>query len=177
MALSHKSALENIKAVKKLSKDIPDDVDVVVCPSFTSLPAISDTLRKKEHMYAGAQNVHWEEGGAWTGEVSAVQIEPFADYCIVGHSERRALTGETDEQVAQKAALLVKHHITPIVCIGESWNERQAGQTVERVAAQADSLFAALTRVDLSRIVVAYEPIWAISSNNPTEPVGSVRCV
>ena len=170
MSLSHKATLETLKAIKKLSKDVPDQVDVVIAPSFPSLAEVASFTSKADSLQVAAQNVHWEESGAWTGEVSVSQISPFVSHCIIGHSERRRLTGETDQQVAEKAALLVRHGITPVVCIGESWEERQAGTTVARVTEQAEALLAKLTRVGLAKVVVTYEPIWAISSNNPTAP-------
>lgn len=170
MALSHKAALETVKSIKKLYKDIEGSIITVICPSFTSLSDVASHLAKQPDLEVGAQNVHWEEVGAWTGEVAVSQLTPFVTHCIIGHSERRQLTGETDEQVAAKAALLVRHGITPIVCVGESLAQHQAGETVARVTNQVKVLLAGLTRVAMSRVVIAYEPIWAISSNNPEAP-------
>ena len=170
MALSHKAAMETLKAIKKLAKNMPDSVEAVVCPSFPSLAETSSFVGKISGLQVGAQNVHWEEAGAWTGEVAVSQIAPFVSHCIIGHSERRRLTGETDQQVAEKASLLIRHGIVPVVCIGENWEERQAGETVRRVTEQVEVLLTKLTRVALAKLIVTYEPIWAISANNPVAP-------
>jgi len=170
MALSHRATIETVKAIKKLLKSVPDDMEAVMCPSFTSLAEVSEMVNKVPGLQVGAQNVHWEESGAWTGEVSISQISPFVSHCIIGHSERRRLTGENDQQVAEKAALLIRHGLVPVVCVGESWEERQAGETVRRVSEQIEILLAKLTRAALTKIIITYEPIWAISANNPVAP-------
>ena len=170
MELSHKAATEVTGSLKKLLQDVPVSCDVVVCPSFPSLPAVAEELVNNKKIQIGAQNVHWEEKGAWTGEVSVAQIHPFVKWCIVGHSERRRLVGETDEQVQQKAALLQRHGITPIVCIGETQEEREQERTVEKITQQVGSLISGLTRVAIAKLVVAYEPIWAIGTGITPDP-------
>lgn len=169
MALSHKAALEAAGALKKMiKKDNP--VETVLCPSFPSLAAVAEVIKSSEKIQVGAQNVHWEEKGAWTGEVSVLQIKPFVRWCIVGHSERREYFGETNEHVITKMGLLLKHGITPVVCVGENRQDHQAGQATQVVAAQVRQLFAALTVITVHQIVLAYEPIWAISSDPLSEP-------
>lgn len=170
MALSHKGAVEAAGALKKLIKSEAGACEIVVCPSFPSLAAVAETLKASNKIKVGAQNVHWEEKGAWTGEVSVLQLKPFVSWCIVGHSERREHFGETDEHVGQKMNLLLKHGITPIVCVGETRVEHQAGQAAAKVTQQVRQLFAALTVVTVHQIVLAYEPIWAISSNPLSKP-------
>jgi triosephosphate isomerase len=118
MALSHKAAIEASATLKKLIKTETEGLDLVICPSFPSLAAVADTLKNSQKIQLGAQNVHWEEQGAWTGEVSVLQIKPFVSWCIIGHSERRGNFNETDETVVQKMNLLLKHSITPIICGG-----------------------------------------------------------
>lgn len=168
MEVSHKGAIELSRALNKLLEKEEGGPEVVVCPSFTSLPAVSEAFSKESGVNIGAQNVHWEERGAFTGEVSVSQLTPFASWCIVGHSERRALAYETEEQVVAKVMLLLKHGITPIVCIGESREEREADQTITKITTQMETLLSKITRVGLTKLVIAYEPIWAISANNPT---------
>src|SRR5687767_8303956 len=102
MELSHKGATEAATALKKLLKNEPTACEVVVCPSFPSLEAVAEVVRGSKRVQVGAQNIHWEERGAWTGEVSVIQIKPFASWCIVGHSERRENFGESDAVVVQK---------------------------------------------------------------------------
>lgn len=165
MELSHKAALELVRALKKLLRGVDIIGDVVVCPSHVSLPEVADMLKRLESISVGAQNVHWEEKGAWTGEVSVVQLKPFVEWCIVGHSEQRAITGETDEQVLQKANLLVHHGIAPIVCVGESAQERDDDKTVERIESFMQVFLPNMDRSSLTKLVMCYEPIWAISSH------------
>ena len=164
MELSHKAALEVMRSIVKLLKQSEHTATVVVCPSYPELSAIADMAKKGEHVQVGAQNIHYKEKGAYTGLVSVHQIRDFASWCIVGHSEQRAFTGETDELVLQKAHILLKHGITPVMCIGETADERAAGKTIEKISAQIEVLLAHIDRTALGKIVVAYEPIWAIGS-------------
>lgn len=170
MELSHKATTEVVGSLKKLLQDVTLSADVVICPSFPSLAAVAEELKNNQKIQVGAQNVHWEEKGPWTGEVSVVQVSPFATWCIVGHSERRSLVGETDEQVQQKVVLLQRHGITPIVCIGETAEERAQERTVEKITQQVSSLLSGLNRVAISKLVVAYEPIWAIGTGVTLDP-------
>lgn len=163
MELSHGGSLELARALKKLWKGTGDDCEVVVCPSYPQLSSVGEAL-KNSAFQIGAQNVHWEETGPWTGMVSIRQVMPFARWSIVGHSEQRQLTGETDEQVQAKVALLLKHGLLPIVCIGETLEERQADRAIAKIRSQMETLLSALTRVSMSKLVIAYEPIWAIGS-------------
>lgn len=164
MELSHKASLEVARAVKKLLSKEDLKVEVVVCPSYPSLAGVGEFFKGSEKIQVGAQHVHWEETGAVTGAVSVLQIAPFARWCIVGHSEARELSGQTDEQVREAASLLLKHGLTPIVCLGETREERERGETIAKVIQQTDMLFAGMTRASLSKLVVVYEPIWAISA-------------
>lgn len=164
MELSHKGALEVVRALKKLLKGVNIVSDVVICPSFSSLSEVAAAVKNSDKIQVGAQNVHWEDRGAFTGQVAAMQLTSFVDWCIIGHSEQRALTGETDEQVQLKANLLLKHGITPVVCLGETAEERQADQTVSKVTQQVRVLLASITRTALAKMVLVYEPVWAISA-------------
>lgn len=170
MELSHKAEISLAAALKRLLKEMTlTKVDVVVCPSFPSLAAVSDELRRLSKVSVGAQNIHWEEKGAWTGSVSVLQVTPFVSWCIVGHSEVREVTGLNDEMVQQQVSLLLRHGINPIVCIGESWEEREAEKTVEKVTTQMNILLNKMTRTTLIKTVICYEPVWAISANAPAQ--------
>ena len=139
-------------------------VDVVLAPSFTALGPVADRLAGTPIAVA-AQDVHAEAEGAFTGEVSAAQLADVGcRYAIVGHSERRALFGETDEQVARKAAALAAAGVAPIVCVGETLEEHETGRTAAIVGAQLEGSVADLPREAAERLVVAYEPVWAIGT-------------
>lgn len=164
MELSHKGEAEAAASLVKQLKTESQEAEIVICPSFVSLAEVADVLSKSEKVALGAQDVFWEEKGAYTGEVSVMQLRGVVSWCIVGHSERRRLAAETDEQVTRKAALLMKYGISPIVCVGESAQEREAGETVARLTQQVKVLLAEMPLSALTKIVVAYEPIWAIGT-------------
>ena len=146
------------------------DVDVVIAPSFTLLDRVAQLLDGSSVALA-AQNVNPEREGAFTGEVSPGMLEDLGcAYGIVGHSERRALYGESDQLVAQKARALLEHGIRPIVCIGESLAEREAGRAFEIVAAQIEGSLAAIDASATGSLVVAYEPVWAIGTGRTATP-------
>lgn len=167
MQLSHKASVELARSLKKLLSKHELTGHVVVCPSYPSLPAVQAELSGFPQLALGAQHVHWEERGAWTGEVSVAQIRPFVRWCIVGHSEQRLCTELTDERVSRTAALLIRHGIAPVVCLGETAQQRAADETVAVISRQMRLLLAAFTRPALSHLTIAYEPIWAISANEP----------
>lgn len=136
-------------------------VDVVVCPPFTILGEVASAIAGAG-VILGAQNVHWEDMGAFTGEIAApMLLDLGCRVVIVGHSERREHFGDTDETVRRRLETAVRHGLLPILCVGESWNERQNGRTEERVGQQ---LRAALATPPAGEIAVAYEPLWAIGS-------------
>jgi triosephosphate isomerase (TIM) len=172
----HKTHLEAIQAVQKLSYllDAADAerVEVVVCPAFTALRSVQTLLDADRLPYAlGAQDVHWEEKGAFTGEVSPGMLAALkCAYVIVGHSERRQLFGETDDQVAKKARAVFASEMTPIVCVGESLEERDAGRTEEKVVGQVKAAIGPLDAEQAGRAVIAYEPIWAIGTGRNASP-------
>lgn len=144
--------------------------DVIACPPFTALAETHKAVARS-HIAVGAQDLFWEETGAFTGEVSARMVaETGATHAIVGHSERRRLFGETDETVGKKVAAALAHNLTPIVCVGETAEERAAGQTEAVVARQLKAAFAGTALRDKTRVFVAYEPVWAIGSGTPATP-------
>jgi len=170
MELSHKAELEMARALKSLLKGTPLTAQVVICPSFPTLPLLHEFLGTSEKLELGAQTIHWEEKGAWTGAVSVLQISPWAKWVIVGHSEQRELTGCTDVEVEKQAQLALKHGLTPIICIGETAEERAADQTIARVTEQVSFILQKMTRASITRIVIAYEPLWAIGTGNTPDP-------
>lgn len=139
------------------------NVEKVLCPPFTSLSAISAALAGTD-IGVGAQNMHWEEKGAFTGELAPNMVKEFCGYVIIGHSERRAYFGETDETVNRKLRAAMKLDLTPIVCVGETLDQYESGRTGEVVSRQIKLAFADVDSATAARIVVAYEPVWAIGT-------------
>jgi triosephosphate isomerase len=138
-------------------------IEKVLCPPFLSL-SVANELLKKTEIGLGAQNMHWEEKGAFTGEISAAMLKELCAYVILGHSERRAYFGETDEMVNKKLLAAQKFDLTPIVCVGETLQQYEANQTHEVVSAQTILGLKSLSPEFASRVVVAYEPVWAIGT-------------
>lgn len=141
-----------------------DGVDVVLCPTFTSLKTVADAISGTK-TELGAQNMHWEEKGAYTGEISANMLLTLGcKYVILGHSERRSYFGETDEIVARKLRAALTAGLTPIVCVGETKEEREKGITEKVVETQIRGAFGGLKAEEFGSTVVAYEPVWAIGT-------------
>ena len=153
-------------------KEWKERVDVVVCPPFLDIKPVWTVFDFDKVPYAlGAQNCYWEESGAYTGEISIKMLkEARAEYCIVGHSERRNLFGETNEEVNRKAKALVAADMHPIVCVGESLAVHDASNTNEFVCAQVDAAFAGMDAAEAAECVIAYEPIWAIGTGRTALP-------
>ena len=139
--------------------------EVVIVPPFTALESARNTLGPSSWISLGAQDVHWETKGAFTGEVSAPMLRELdCRYVIVGHSERRTFFGERDENIQKKVLASLRHGLSPILCVGESMAEREAGRTESVVTAQLSGGLAGLTKQDLATVTIAYEPIWAIGT-------------
>ena len=138
-------------------------IDIAVCPPFIAIPAVAHALAATR-IGVGAQNMYYETSGAYTGEVSPAMLQGLCRYVILGHSERRALFGETDEGVNKKIFAALAHDLTPIVCVGESLAQNQAGETQAFVSGQVRAAFANLSPEQAATCVVAYEPIWAIGT-------------
>lgn len=139
-------------------------VESVICAPFTNLPALVEAV-KGTSLKIGAQNVHFADSGAYTGEISGGMLKALGvDYVIIGHSERRAYFAESDAIVNQKVFAAYKHGLTPIVCVGESLEEREAGKTKEVCKVQTEAALQGLTSEQAAQVVVAYEPIWAIGT-------------
>ena len=158
---------ETAKLIGELKPLIANEAcDVVVCPPACCLAAAKDALCGSE-IRLGAQNVHWEKSGAYTGEVSTAMLKELGvEYVIVGHSERRQYFGETDETVNRRARAALAADITPIICVGETLEQRESGSTNEIVSAQVNKALCGMSEADAERIVLAYEPIWAIGTGS-----------
>lgn len=140
------------------------DVDVVVCPPFVALPAVLEAV-KGTNIAVGAQNMHFEENGAYTGEVAPNMLTALGvKYVIIGHSERRQYFAETDETVNKKTLKALEHGLIPIVCVGESLEEREQGITIDLVRLQTKIALKDVKPEDAKKVVIAYEPIWAIGT-------------
>jgi triosephosphate isomerase len=173
----HHNHFEAIQTVQKLAfvlgKDDYDAVDVSVHPPFTDLRSVQITLadQKATDINLGAQNCHWEDKGAFTGEISPAFLAKLdCTYVIAGHSERRELFGETDDMVHKKVQAILRHEMTPILCVGETLEEREAGTTEAKVVGQVEQGLAGLKAEQIAGLVVAYEPIWAIGTGRTATP-------
>jgi triosephosphate isomerase (TIM) len=172
----HHTHLEAIQVVQKLSYRLDDKdydrIDIVVCPAFTALRSVQTTIEgDRLKIGLGAQDCHWEPSGAFTGEVSAPMLAKLnVKYVIVGHSERRELFGETDETVTKKMRAVLAAGMSPIVCVGETLEERDAGSTDTKVGSQVTAAFNRLASDDALRCIIAYEPIWAIGTGKNATP-------
>jgi len=172
------SARELAEAIKAGGLDAISNVEKVLCPPFVFLQLVSEIVAGTS-LRVGGQNLHWEEKGAFTGEVSGSMVRDLATHVIIGHSERRAYFGETDETVNKKLGASLTHGLTPIVCVGETGPERQAGQTLDVLRRQVRG---ALDGIELpTTAVIAYEPVWAIgtgvaaTSADANEACGFIR--
>lgn len=163
----NKTASEAAAFIRDLRERLPasPNADVVLAPPFTALESARSALGPSSWISLGAQNVHWETHGAFTGEVSAPMLRDLGcRYVIVGHSERRTLFGERDEDIQKKVRAVLIHGLSPILCVGESLAEREAGRTESVVTTQLTGSLAGLDTPDLATVMIAYEPVWAIGT-------------
>jgi triosephosphate isomerase len=161
-----KTVHEAVVFVKELGRLVKDEteVEIVVAPTFTALHAVAEALRHA-NIGVAAQDLFWEKDGAFTGEISGPMIkEAGAEYVIIGHSERRRMFGETDATVKRKVSAAIGADLTPIVCIGETLDEREAGQTLAVLDRQVREGLSGLTPEQIGDLVIAYEPVWAIGT-------------
>ena len=162
-------ALELVETIKKGFKD-NGEVKVIVAPPFTSLLTVSEAL-KDSTIGIAAQNMYYEKEGAYTGEISPLMLKDVGvHYVIIGHSERRKYFCETDENINKKIKVALEYSITPILCIGESLEERREGKTFEKIERQIDAAFKNLTPEEAKKVIIAYEPIWAIGTGETATP-------
>ncbi|OGX46846.1 MAG: triose-phosphate isomerase [Omnitrophica WOR_2 bacterium RIFOXYB2_FULL_38_16] len=163
------ASIELVTLLKRELSDV-DEVDIVVCPVFTSLSAINDVILES-NIDMGAQNLYWEDSGAFTGEVSAPLIKDAGcKYVIIGHSERRQFFGETNQTVNKKIKAALASGLLPIVCVGEVLEERETGKTFDVVKTQVTQSLAGFTPDELSKFIIAYEPVWAIGTGKTATP-------
>ena len=174
----HKTIAEAVQLARGIREAVVDvaGVDIVLCPPFTALAAVEDVISNSK-IGLGAQNMYFAEQGAFTGEISPLMLEGLCDYVILGHSERRQFFGETDEGVNQKIKATLAHKLLPIVCVGENLDQNEAGETVEFVGGQVKAAFAGLPAEAAVKVIVAYEPIWAIGTGKTAEPADANQII
>jgi triosephosphate isomerase len=175
----NKTATEAYKLVAELLPGLRliKGVDKLICPPFTALMAVS-RLIKDTDIHLGAQNMYWEAKGAYTGEISPSMLAEFCQYVILGHSERRAYFGETNETVNRKVRAALAHHLTPVICVGETLEENESGKAAGVVSRQVRE---ALLGIDLlsvpDPVVIAYEPVWAIGTGRAATADGANQLI
>lgn len=164
----HKSIADALSLVEALKSELEgfEGCDVAVCPPYVALDAVQKALVDSA-IAVGAQNMHWEEEGAFTGEVSPLMLESLCDYVIIGHSERRTIFGETDEWVNRKLHAALSHDLRPIVCVGENLEQNESGKTERFCGRQVRAAFEGVTAEQARLVTMAYEPIWAIGTGVP----------
>jgi len=168
----HKTIPEAMEMVKALKEESPQltDAELVVIPPYTMLSEVKKVIEGST-VQLGAQNIFWEEKGAFTGEISPPMLKDAGcQYVTIGHSERRQYFGETNETVNKKIKAALAYELTPIMCIGESLEEREKGNTMDKVGTQINSGLEGLGKDEIRRIVIAYEPIWAIGTGVTATP-------
>ena len=178
----NKTPAEAVALVTELIPLVKDaKCDVVVCPPAVDLAPVSEAV-KGTNIKVGAQNIHWAESGAFTGEISGAMLKELkVEYVVVGHSERRQYFGETDETVNKRVAAALAHRIRPIVCVGETLEERETGKTEEVLFRQITEGLKGFKSKDFDKIVIAYEPVWAIGTGKTAtkeeadETIGYIR--
>jgi len=162
-------ALELVSQLKEALDGVRDR-DIVVVPPFTALYPCRQIL-DGSNIAIGAQNIYWEEAGAFTGEISPGMLKDCGcSFCVIGHSERRTYFHETDETVNKKIKSALKHDLIPICCVGETLAQREAGETFKVVETQVKADFFGLDKDDMARVVIAYEPLWAIGTGHTATP-------
>jgi triosephosphate isomerase len=147
-------------------------VDVLVCPPFTALSVVAEVLSDSP-ISVGAQNMYWEESGAFTGEISPLMVAELCSHVILGHSERRAQFGDTDENVNRRVRAALAHSLIPILCVGETLQENEAGRTADVVSRQVRAGLEGIAAEEAGGIVVAYEPVWAIGTGRAATAEGA----
>lgn len=179
MHKTHAEAITFFRALKAAKET--EGVETVICAPFTALLPLVEAA-KDSGIGIGAQNMHWEEKGAYTGEISPVMLKDLGvQYVILGHSERRSYFAETDETVNKKVHAAFAHDLIPIVCVGETLEEREAERTKQVVGQQVEKALAGLSSEQVKRVIIAYEPVWAIGSGKAStaddaqEVIGFIR--
>jgi triosephosphate isomerase len=170
----NKTIEEAVDLVREMRLELNEvqGVDKVLCPPFTALTAVKELLEPTT-VKLGAQNMYWEEKGAYTGEISPLMLEELCQYVILGHSERRQYFGETDDGVNKKIRAALAYNLIPVICVGENLAQNEAGETEAVVSGQIRGCLAGLSAEQVRGLIVAYEPIWAIGTGRPATGVGA----
>ena len=170
----NKTIAEATDLIRAMRRDLNQihGVEEVVCPPSTALSTVAELIQAT-HIKLGAQNMHWEDKGAYTGEISPLMVKELCQYVIIGHSERRQYFGETDEGVNRKVKAALHHGLNPIVCVGENLEQTEAGLTEQWVSGQVRAALRDLTAEQVKGLVFAYEPIWAIGTGKPATGAGA----
>jgi len=168
----NKNTAEAIELANGLKRELYkiEDVEIIVCPPFTAIEEVSE-IAYESNIKVGAQNMHWEDSGAFTGEISPLMLKDLGcSFVILGHSERRQYFHETNEIVNKKARSALKHGLTPIICVGETLQEREAQKTFAIIEDHVYNSLHGLTTEELEKIIIAYEPVWAIGTGKTATP-------
>ena len=168
----YKTLNEAVELTKSIKNELSrfEEVEVVVCPPFTALSAVFEAIGNAD-IGLGAQDLFWEKDGAYTGEISPIMLKDCGcEYAIVGHSERRKYFGETDSSVNKKLKSAIEVGLTPIMCVGETLEQREKKQTIDVVTAQLKGGFEGFEHLDVLNVVIAYEPVWAIGTGKTATP-------
>jgi triosephosphate isomerase len=169
----YKTTKEAIKLTRKLKENLKNirGMEVVLCPPFTSLLSVYEIIKNTPNIKLGAQNISWEKEGAYTGEISPSMIKDVGcEFVIIGHSERRKYFNEDDSIVNKKIKLAISFGLTPIVCVGETLEERERGEALDTVINQINKGFVGIPQEDMRKLVIAYEPVWAIGTGRTATP-------
>ena len=174
----HNSVLDSIKLVKELLPGLEriQGVDSIICPPFTALAPVAEMI-KGTSIHLGAQNLYWEEQGAYTGEISPGMVAEVAEYVILGHSERRAYFHDTDDIVNKKVLAALAAGLKPILCVGETLEENESGRTGEVVKRQLTAGLNDVNEIQLEKVIIAYEPVWAIGTGKAATPDGANQVI
>lgn len=174
----HMTVEEALALVKELCPGLAEyqSVDSVICPPFTALAGVAKLLEETS-ISLGAQNLFWEEQGAYTGEISPLMVAELADHVIIGHSERRAYFQDSDEAVNKKIKAALGAGLKPILCVGETLDENEAGKTGEVVHRQLTSALEGLEEAQVRKMMIAYEPVWAIGTGKAATPDGANQVI
>lgn len=170
----YKTASQAVFLFQRLEDLVADvkDVEIVVCPPFIALRSLQVVMEQNQpNIYLGAQNMHWEEEGAYTGEISPTMLKALGvEYVILGHSERRQLFSETDEMIGKKITSALTHDLIPILCVGETLEQRERGETEMVVRSQVTRDLEGISENEVTKVAIAYEPVWAIGTGRTATP-------
>jgi triosephosphate isomerase len=157
--------------LSKMAGNVPGQVEMLICPPFVSLSEAAEAAKSIPGMHIGAQNLHFENDGAYTGEISAAMLKDAGcSHVIIGHSERREYFGETDQIIGKKIMKALENGLTPVVCVGEVLDQRKSGDHFRVVETQTRGALAGMGKADIEKIVIAYEPVWAIGTGETASP-------